>query len=68
MNTAITVIDVGPTHKGVVHLLREHVYASECRRRGVKFLPAQVVRRLVVEMQFDEATSVAINPFAAHLQ
>lgn len=63
MATAITVIDVGPGHRSVVHLLRDQVYASECKRRGVKFLPAQVVRRLVVEVKFDEATNVAINPF-----
>lgn len=68
MTSAITVIDVGPTHRSVVHLLREQVYTSECKRRGVKFLPAQVVRRLVVEVKFDETTNVAINPFATPLQ
>lgn len=68
MTSAITVIDVGPTHRSVVCFLREQVYTSERKRRGLRFLPAQVGRRLVIEVNFDEATNVAINPFATSLQ
>ncbi len=68
MATAITVIDVGSGHRRVFNLLREKIYASECKRRGVKFLPAQVVRRLIAKVKFDEATNVAINPFDTRFQ
>lgn len=63
MESSIVIIDVGPAHKGLLPILREQVYASECRRRKVRFLPAQVVRRLVAEIKFDEGTGMAINPF-----
>lgn len=64
----IHVIDVGPAHKEFINLLRDQVYVSECRRRKVKFLPAQVIRRKVSEVSFKDAQGLSLNPFDATAQ
>lgn len=53
---AITIIDAGPAHLGAQEIIR----ASELKRRGVRFLPRQVLKRTY------RAVSKAgcVNPFA----
>ncbi len=62
---SIVVIDVGHAHKGVIGFLRDSVRASECRRRGVRFLPEQVIRRLVFQYKPSKGTTLAVNPLDA---
>jgi hypothetical protein len=53
---AITIIDAGPTHCGV----EEIIFASELKRRGVRFLPRQALKRL-----YRTASKArCVNPFA----
>jgi len=64
---AIRIIDVGRASKGLVEILRDQVRAGECRKRGVRFLPEQVIRRLVFELKFTPGRELAIKPDGTHL-
>ena len=57
MKQAVTIIDVGPTHLGVKNI----VLAGELKRRGVRFLPRQALKRL----KRSASKAGIINPFAS---
>lgn len=50
----VRIIDVGSGYRDFIDLVRDHASQIECRRRKVKFLPAQVVRRLTSEVKFKQ--------------
>lgn len=56
MKKSVTIIDVGPTHMSVKAL----IVTAELKRRGVRFLPRQALKRA-----HRSATKAgAANPFA----
>lgn len=61
-DNAIQIIDVGRNSKGLIEILRDQVRAGEYRKRGVRFLPEQVIRRLVFELKFTPGREFAIKP------
>ncbi|HCE7248313.1 TPA: hypothetical protein NHR53_006215 [Pseudomonas aeruginosa] len=54
MKQAITIIDVGPTHQGLQSIIAE----NELKRRGVRFLPRQAIKRA-----YRSASKSLVNPF-----
>ena len=59
----IHIVDIGRTSRGLIHFLRDAAYAAECKRRRVRFLPAQVLRRAIGEITFDSpAQAIALKP------
>lgn len=66
-DNAIRIIDVGCASKGLLEILRDQVRAGEYRKRGVRFLPEQVIRRLVFEIKFTPGREFAIKPDGTHL-
>lgn len=66
-DNAIQIIDVGRASAGLVEILRDQVRSGECHKRGVKFLPEQVIRRLVFELKFTPGREFAIKPNGTHL-
>lgn len=58
MKQAVTIIDVGPTHRGVQSI----VLAGELKRRGIRFLPRQAIKRVYRSMSKAGDT----NPFASN--
>lgn len=54
MKQAVTVIDVGPDHKGLQSIIVE----NEKKRRGVRFLPRQALKRA-----YRSASKAVVNPF-----
>lgn len=62
MASTIQIIDVGRNSKGLIEILRDQVRAGECHKRGVRFLPEQVIRRLVFELKFEPGKEIAIKP------
>ena len=67
MDSTITIIDVGRNSKGLIEILRDQVRAGDCHKRGVRFLPEQVIRRLVFDLKFTPGQEFAIKPDGMHL-
>lgn len=54
MKQAVTIIDDGPAHQGLQNIIVE----NEKKRRGVRFLPRQALKRA-----YRSASKAVVNPF-----
>ena len=57
----IKIIDVRAGSAGLVDHLRHVVRQTECVKRGVRFLPEQVIRRLVFEVKIEPGKEFSVK-------
>lgn len=62
LGDVIKIVDVGYGSAALIDHLRDTVRQAECVKRGVRFLPEQVIRRLVFELKLTPGHEFAIKP------